>query len=280
MKQLFFAFLIGLSWFWFSRYRMRNSVTVACTSMKEVGTYLHKYIAVYPLNRTLCVFDLDNTLLTIDSPLVWYRCKYRSAYKKLRRRYPDVTTAMLYRALAPYVRLTDPDVLPLLQSLQTNAIGFTASGTGMYADQTTMERYRYEELKAKGITFEKTFSDHKQLTLKECKPYKGQYPKYFNGILFSLPKLKGKTSKGTVLCAFLKKICFHPECIILIDDRVINHHTVRKELKRHFPNTKFIGILYTGAQTKYSNSLTEDEFLKGAEVLLKSAKAMHSIPTP
>ena len=136
------------------------------TSMKEIGTYLRKHIAAYPSNDVLCTFDLDNTLLTIDSPFVQYRCKYRSVWEKLRKHHPDITTAMLYRALAPHVRLTKSDVLPLLQSLKIKTIAFTASGTGVHAGGRSMELYCYEELKGKGITFENAFP-FKQLLLEE-----------------------------------------------------------------------------------------------------------------
>ncbi len=274
MKSIIIACLVGAGWFWFSHYRMRRSITVTCASMKDIGTYLQEQIAAYLPHEVLCAFDLDNTLLRIDSPLVYQRKRYRSVYEKLRASYPKVTTAMLYRTLAPHVRLTEPDVLPLLQSLKCEKIGFTACETGVFNDGITVEQYRYEELKAKGITFENIFHEQ-SFTLNDCDPHEGQYPTYHKGILFSLPKLKGSTSKGAVLCAFLKKIRYTPKCIVLVDDRVINHYTVRKALRRHFPSVKFIGIWYTGAQTKSSVPFTEEEFRRDAEVLFEQAQTLY-----
>ena len=250
-----------------------------CHSVEEIDKYLTDKIAEYNSDDVLCVFDVDDTLITLDHSLVQYLDKYGAVYKKLLKKYHRVTDMDLRRCLPTYVKSTELGTSEWLKSLPYKKIALTASPTGKCADGTLMTEYRYQELKERGITFETTF-DTQFIELKAL-TCKGQHPTYHKGILFSLQKLTGETSKGTVLCTFLKKIGYTPKCVVLIDDRQINLDTVQTELETHHPNTKFIGILYTGTKKdEPSDVVTEDDFRKGAEELFKKCYRKFNIPEP
>lgn len=252
-----------------------------CSSVQEIDKCLKQNIGEGYENRNdiLYAFDVDDTLIKLNHPLVQYLNRYGTPYKGLLEKYHRITEMDLRRCLAPYVELTELGASEWLKSLKGKKIALTASQTGECADGTLMTEYRYQELRERGITFEATFNIN-SVVLNEL-TYKGQHPTYHKGILFSLRRLEGETSKGAVLCAFLKKIEYTPEWVVLVDDREENLKSVRAELEKQYRDTKFIGILYTGCKkNEPSDNLTEDEFKKNAEDLFKECCRKFNIPEP
>ena len=254
----------------------------SCSSVKEIDKCLKQNIGEGYENRNdiLYTFDVDDTLIKLNHPLVQYLDRYGTLYKGLLEKYHRITEMDLRRCLAPYVELTELGASEWLKSLKGKKIALTASPTGKCADGTLMTKYRYQELKERDITFEETFNTQ-SVVLNEL-TYKGQCPTYYNGILFSLQQSEGSPSKGTVLCAFLKAIDYTPKCVMFVDDRKENLESVQTELGKQYSNTiNFIGILYTGAKNdKPSDNLTEDEFKKNAEDLFKECCRKFNIPEP
>ena len=256
-----------------------------CSSVGEIKECLKQNIGedYENLDDILYTFDVDDTLIKLNHPLLPYLKKYNDPYKDLLRKYSRITEMDLRRYLASYVERTELGASEWLKSLTGKKIALTASPTGECADGTLMTKCRYQELKDKGITFEATTFDIEEpfdldepFDLKEL-AYEGQCPTYYKGILFSLRKSKGSPSKGTVLCTFLEKINYTPKWVVLVDDLEENLVSVQNELKKRYPDKiNFIGILYTGANEpsddmtgakndEPSDDLTEDEFKKNAE---------------
>lgn len=259
----------------------------SCSSVEEIEECLKRNIDKNYENRNdiLYTFDVDDTLIKLNHPLVQYLDRYGTLYKGLLEKYHRITEMDLRRYLAPYVELTELGSSEWLTSLKGKKIALTASPTGECADGTLMTKCRYQELKDKGITFEATtfdieepFDSDEPFDLKEL-AYEGQCPTYYKGILFSLQQSKGSPSKGTVLCAFLKAINYTPACVVLIDDREENLKSVQTELGKRYSGTiNFIGILYTGAKNdKPSDDMTEEKFKKDAEELFRECYSHFNI---
>ena len=255
----------------------------SCSSVKEISKCLKQNIGEGYKNRNdiLYTFDVDDTLIKLDHPLVPYLKEYNALYKELLEKYHRITEMDLRRYLAPYVKLTELGASKWQKSLTGKKIALTASQTGKCADGTLMTEYRYQELKERGITFEATFNTKEPVVLDKL-VYKGQYPTYYKGILFSLRKSEGAPSKGTVLCTFLEAIDYKPKGVVLVDDLEENLESVQMELGKQYSNTiDFIGILYTGAKKdEPSGNLTKAEFKKNAENLFKKCYRKFNIPEP
>ncbi|MDR2768950.1 MAG: DUF2608 domain-containing protein [Puniceicoccales bacterium] len=199
----------------------------------------------------LCVFDIDGTLLQTDFPAVYVPniAQHMEVYRTLARRYKQVDPTLAYmHALKLPQRLVEEDSLKLIQHLKEKnikTIAFTATLTGPFENYQRAETLRYAQLNQYGINFEHTFAE-KDFLLTNCPVYRSNYPSFYRGILFS-NGVQGTTTKGTVLCTFLKTIDWTPKCVVFIDDRVKNLNDAKKSLRVQYPQTQFVGIEYQGA---------------------------------
>ena len=271
-----------------------------CSSVGEIKECLKQNIGEDYKNRDdiLYTFDVDDTLIKLNHPLLPYLKEYNEPYEDLLRKYSRITEMDLRRYLASYVERTELGASEWLKSLTGKKIALTASPTGECADGMSMMECRYQELREKGITFEATtfnikepFDSDEPFKLEEL-AYEGQYPTYYKGILFSLRKSEGSPSKGTVLCTFLEKINYTPKWVVLIDDLKENLKSVQDELEKRYPDKiNFIGILYTGANEpsddmtgakndEPSDDMTEEKFKKDAEKLFRECYRKFNIPEP
>lgn len=230
--------------------------------MSDISKYLQKKISKYNRKDILIAIDIDLTLLQPDHPALYVPNvrKYLKSYRQIEKQYPklDPTLPFMYSLLLPQ-HLVDEGIYPLLEQFRgIKTIAFTATLTGAFLDIQRLEQLRYEHLKEKNISFEDSFSE-KDFSLESCPSYRSTYPTYYKGILFSNSE-RGTTTKGTVLCAFLRKIDWQPKCVVLIDDRTKNFRDVSKSLKEHFPTTKFIGVKFMGAHDYCPQKTTEENF--------------------
>jgi hypothetical protein len=201
------------------------------------------------------------TLTQPDHPAIYIPNvrKHSAIYHALQKRYPkqDTSLTFLYNFRQPQ-RIIDADIFEVLKGLPVKTIALTATLTGDFHGQR-IEEMRYQNLKQLGISFENAFPNLHDFAIDNCPSYRGNYPMFYKGILLSNSE-SGTTNKGTVLCGFLKKIGWAPKCIVLVDDRVQNHADVYNELKRDFPETKYIGIEFTGAANYCPQTIAEEDF--------------------
>lgn len=238
----------------------RNGICASFDRMRDVGAYIEAQTASYKTEDVLCLFDVDMTLTQPDHPAVYVPNlkKHLDIYRFIQARYPNLDTCLTFcfNFLLPQ-RLTDNDILSVLAALKMKTIAFTATITGDFLGER-MEIRRYKDLKQLGLSFEHAFPQS-EIILNTCPQYRGYYPTYYKGILFSNSE-RGNTTKGTVLCAFLKTVAYTPKCIILVDDRPQNHIDVQTALSQTFPETKYIGIEFTGAKDYCPEEISAADF--------------------
>lgn len=237
-----------------------SGVQVILSRMKEVGTYLQQQIAPYDPQQVLCLFDIDMTLLQPDHPATYLPNvrQHEDLYHAIQKQYPeqDVSLTFAFNFLLPQ-RVVDPDVYDVLQNLSVKTISLTATLTGDFLG-TRMEVRRYEHLKENNFSFENTFPQS-EIILCQCPCYRGNYPVFYKGILLSNSE-RGNTTKGTVLCAFLQTIGWTPQCVLLVDDRVKNHADMEEALQATFPQTRYVGIEFTGAENYCPQPISAADF--------------------
>jgi hypothetical protein len=232
--------------------------------MSAVQAQVDNLLKSYKGEDILCAFDIDGTLLQTDFPAAYIPNirQHLDIYRALTHRYKQVdpTLACMHALKLPQ-RLVEEDSLKLIRYLKEKnikTIAFTATLTGPFEDYQRVENMRYAQLKQYGINFENTFTE-KDLRLTNCPAYRSNYPSFYRGILSSNGE-QGTTTKGTVLCAFLKIIDWTPRCVVLIDDRVKNLNDAKKSLCAHYPQTQFVGIEYQGACRYCPQTVSAEEF--------------------
>jgi len=207
---------------------------------------------------TLVVFDIDLVLIT-PSDEIFILCFTDEGQKLLVNIHEDLwnrlplheveemqSILMLtqpWRAVTP----NTPQIFNQIKSKGYKVLGLTASGTGAFGKIRSREKWRVEELKSIGITFDKNFVNAKPGALDSYIPNVSKYyakarsacfPAAENGIIFTCQIPKGET-----LDAYLQFAKIKPNKIIFIDDRIDNLETVSEYCKKY--NIQFIGYEYT-----------------------------------
>ncbi len=254
----------------------KSGVSKTFDRMCDVETYLKKRISKYSLDDILCAFDIDLTMLQPEHPAFYVPNvkKYIKIYRSIVKEYPnlDLTLPFLYSFLIPQ-RLVDEGIYDVLKSLEgTKKIAFTATFSGHYLDFQRLEVLRYEQLKAKKLSFEGNF-ENEDFVLDECVPYRSNFPCFYKGVLCSNSE-QGPTTKGGALCAFLRKVGWVPKFIVLVDDRVKNLSDVSVALKQDFPEVDFVGIEYLGGHKYCPQKISQEEFKLFWEECFKKASQL------
>ena len=264
MKEVFKALIVFVGIFIAVNafLKFKNGIKRTFDQMSDVSAYLQKKISKYDRADILIAIDIDLTILQPDHPAFYVPNirKHLKTYRQIQKEYPnmDATLPFAYSLLLPQ-HLVDQGIYSLIEQFKDiKKIAFTATLTGPFLDIPRLEQLRYEQLKEKNISFEDSFIE-KDFILDACPSYRSYYPAYCKGVLCSNSEY-GNTTKGTVLCAFLRKINWQPKCIVLIDDRAKNFEDVSKSLKEQFSETKFIGIKYTGAHDYCPEKITKEAF--------------------
>lgn len=264
-KYLQFLFLIALIGYVISLMMQVKHKTLEykkMSHMSEVGPYILNHIKHLPPQDVLCAFDIDMTLILPDHPACYIKNikQYISVYRDIQKQYAslDATLPFVWAFAYPQ-HLIDSGIFSTLEDLKAvKKIAFTATFTGPYLNYPRLEVLRYEQLREKEISFEDSFPE-KDFILEECPAYRSRKPAFYKGVLCSNSE-NGTTTKGSVLCAFLRKLRWIPKCVILVDDRLKNLSDVEESLKDQYPQIKFIGIQFTGAAHYCPKAISEADF--------------------
>ena len=237
-------------------------ITKSFNRMSEVGAYVLKKVKSYQPEDVLCAFDIDLTLIQPDHPACYVPNirKYLKIYRAIESQYPNLDTSVpfSYTFLEPQ-HVVDSDIYKVLAQLKNlPKIAFTATLTGNFENLGRLEVLRYQQLLEKQLQFQCARAKD-DFVLKECPSHRGTRPTFYKGVLCSNSE-NGTTTKGSVLCAFLRKLNWTPKLVILIDDRSKNLRDASASLKKDFPHTKFIGIKYLGAHDYCPQSITAEAF--------------------
>lgn len=197
--------------------------------------------------KMLVIFDVDETLIQpVDSYFVNEHTPQGRQFKeKWMLNHPEVkdwdriASILLEEVQRP---LIEPFVITEIKKLQERnipVIACTAMNTGKVGLHDHLEKWRYNHLKSLG--FEGSFSSqHFGLTGFQ------HHPVFYKGLLAT-----DLEEKGPIIGAFLDKISFRPEKIVMIDDKSAFIRSVKEEcFKRHI---HFEGYIYGGAKEKEWN---------------------------
>lgn len=257
----------------------RPGVTKSYDRMSEVGGYILKKIKSYNPENVLCAFDIDLTLIQPDHPACYVPNirKHLKIYRNIEFQYPKLDTSIpfSYTFLEPQ-HVVDTDIYILLEQLKAvHKIAFTATLTGEFQNIGRLEVIRYQQLWEKQLQFQSDFKGE-DFVLDACPSYRNNKPAFYKGVLCSNSE-NGTTTKGDVLCAFLKKIQWTPEVVILVDDRSKNLNDAAVALKKNFPSVKFIGIEYLGAHNYCPQTITKEGFKAYWSHLFSKAQAHENL---
>ncbi|MBA3956827.1 MAG: DUF2608 domain-containing protein [Parachlamydiaceae bacterium] len=213
-------------------------------------------------NTDWLLFDIDYTLTEPTHPALQMNVikqnkqRFRDELAKFAEEQKELIPLLMVTQSLP--QLTDPSIPNLIRRLQERNIpvlGFTAIDTSVIPKIGSIPAWRGRELKRLGISFHSkgSFFPEERIEFTEFPPFRGTFPLYEDGILYS----NVTPSKGAVLVAFLNKISQQPSKIILVDDSLDNLQSVDNELKKL--GIAFLGIHYK-AKIDERQKVTDDEW--------------------
>lgn len=193
-------------------------------------------IRPYVTKNTLCLFDIDDTL--IDPPISLGSSTWRNWVKAKLTGY--TTDFTLYDALTLHIakmvpyKTVEPHTALLISDLQANGIpvfAFTARGRTQWytTDLEGIDRFTYDQLKNVGIDFTKT------TVPAELQAINPDY--FYNGIIFAQ-----HIKKGDLLQYLLNDLNYSPSKVIFVDDKLDQVKSVEATLKEM--GVPFIGFWY------------------------------------
>lgn len=199
----------------------------------------------YITERTLCLFDIDDTL--IDNPISLGSPPWRSWIKS--KVANSSAPFVMYDALTLYIakntpyKAMEPTTAKLILDLQqsgTPVFAFTARGRTQWytTDIEGVDRFTHEQLNHAGIDFKKTQIPQELLSLESI---------YFNdGIIFAQ-----HIKKGDLLKHLFKDLSYFPPLIIFIDDKLDQVQSVEAAVKE--AGIPFIGFWYRRSESDRAN---------------------------
>lgn len=223
---------------------------------------------------TLGVFDIDMVLVQPSDPAfqMLNMKLHRALAKQILSEIPPEKkdTFLTLMTLTSESILVDPSTPLYLRQLSDKGISLmalTANLTGSFSHIQEMEIWKRDQLKQLGIEFSQSAPYPGCLDFTEMESYRGNYPTYLDGILYT----NGSAcSKGDVFAAFLDKTGLDFKKIIFIDDREECLKSLESVLNDR--GIVFKGILYTGALDFPSEVISSQEFELKWKKLAATAK--------
>jgi len=215
----------------------KEQITTAYT-LQDVQDVLSKI-----KEDSVIFIDVDDTLITPKSTMFRATSPYRfliDDLKKNRDQFPNFETILSRWRLQRKTILVSEEWPQFIHTLKNKypVYALTKMETGKIGDIPSMEKWRYDELKEKGISFTPSCNGVSEDTfaIDSSKPYP---PAFYKGIFIT-----GSYNKSDVLRVFLKTQ--HPTQIVLIDDRPEYLQDAIEECNRQ--SIPFIGILFKGTE--------------------------------
>lgn len=193
--------------------------------------------------KAVVFVDVDDTLITPQSKLFRWTSPHRfliDDLKKDREKYPNFEKIISHWRLTRKTMLISAGWPEFIQDLKkrSKVYALTKMESGALGKIPSMEKWRHEELKSKGISFTPLFDDLKETLLQKEKT--GLNPSSFYEGIF----ITGSFPKSVVIQSYLK--VYKPKKIIFIDDRVEYIQDVQQECQKH--NVPYLGIHFKGME--------------------------------
>lgn len=236
------------------------------TTIKEINNIINYNLKQYPIEQCLLAFDIDLTLTQPQHPAVCMSNmkKYSTVLKQITANLTPEQSDLMFNlsVMAAPLKTVENDTAKIINSLQqqgTKVIALTAGLVGAINNVASMEQWRFIQLKQLGLDFSSSFINIKDLTFTKLPAYRGNYPRFYHGILLANGG-KGASSKAATLLAFLNKAQLTPNLIVLIDDQRKNLDEVALTLKQYNKELTFIGIEYTASTTCFLGEIELNAF--------------------
>jgi hypothetical protein len=233
--------IVSLAWYFFHRTPHYNIIPIDSFNEALTSTsHCH--------NETLITFDVDDTLITTNDPLIsgvpyplLFKILVLIKYPELlqRERLELVSSTVISHA---HFFLTEPTIVQTIKKLQKNGchiIGLTAIETGSFGIIPSFEEWRSQMLHNCGIDFNNSFN--KDIVLNSLPQSRDNYPHFSNGIICT-----NQQEKGDALKAFLEKTTFKPKAVISFDDDIEALKSIAHACTTL--NIPFTGYHYYGAK--------------------------------
>jgi hypothetical protein len=195
----------------------------------------------------LMIFDADDTLFEKGDAILKNNIESRKLFKEkfssqLDKIDPRTKKLFSIITITTPIEPLDPIVYTLVEDLQKKKIPvivLTAVSAENYGLIPDMKEWRLYELKKLGFDFSTAFPKHEYLDLKREKDeWQVSFKK---GVIFS-----SKTPKGEALKRFLEALEWYPHKVILVDDRLENHHSLEAVLATM--GIEYIGFYYRASE--------------------------------
>lgn len=187
--------------------------------------------------NTLVVFDLIDTL--IRSFPTDYNPRLKPNISEPYKPQNEQDFQLSLRMIEGTRELVEPllkSIIAKLQQKKVKVVVVTYYLAGNYGVISHIQLWRYLQLLKTGIDASVSFGKG-TLNLTDLSAYRGLYPQYYNGILFT----NGHT-KGDALAAFLEVEHFKPKKIIAFDDNLGYLQSIQQFAEHN--KTQFVGFHY------------------------------------
>lgn len=187
--------------------------------------------------------DVDDTLITPKSKLFRHSSPYRNLIDELKKhakKYANFDSILSHWRLQRKSMLVAEEWPAFIESLKKKYLVYalTKMNSGSIGDIPSMEKWRYDELIGKGISFTPSYNSISEGVLVSDSSQSSPAT-FYKGIFIT-----GSLNKGKVLHAYFKSQ--HPPLIVLIDDRPEYLQDAIEECEKE--SISFLGILYKGME--------------------------------
>ena len=238
-------------------------ITQAAT-METARQIIDRHLAATA--ATLVAFDVDMTLTVPRHPachhpnMQMHQAALKHLLKSLSEVEEDIALTLATQVSGQQLAEKDtPIVVKTLQNQGITTIAFTASLTGTLEGLGHLQERRFQDLQALSMNFQSAFT-FQELLLDELPAHHHNHPAYHQGILYANGGREAN-NKGAVLVAFLQRVGWKPQRVVMVDDVLKNLTDIAQALTVWDPTIEFVGIEYHGAQTYASQNITEEHFV-------------------
>jgi hypothetical protein len=213
---------------------------------------------------TLAVFDIDMTLIQPQEPAFQMANIYKhgDVAKRVIQSLPHEKRDIFFSltTLSSESVLVDENTPDHLETLSDNGVismALTSALTGSLEDVSSLEEWKSEDLRSQGIDFGFLLSHLDRIVFFELPSYRGNYPTFLDGIMFT----NGSScSKGKALIAFLRFSGLKPQLVIFSDDKLDHVKDVEAELLAYDPSIQYKGLHFLGALHFPTPHLSKEAF--------------------
>lgn len=201
--------------------------------------------------NAMIIFDVDQVLIERSCKIFWSKIEkeheqwlnqlYNEVFKKAKHDPFYYLSIMLKEDTPILIEPIIVDIINTLQSRSVTVIALTTTNTGSCFTIPSLPIWRFNKLKKVGIDFSKAGISNMEFPELPAKSSEesGEYPIFYNGILFT-----SDSSKGAILTAFFEHTKLKPSHVIFFDDKRSNLESVAEAM--HNLGIPFEGYQYLG----------------------------------